>query len=222
MSYERFHRDDPERTEPFRSFSNTFQSAGGGWTEVPGWIADSAAAEAADPSRSVPAEDPVSRGVRQGYDLLGKQIALGQQAAQNMGATFCPPGTRQDFAQMLRAWSTAYVDTMKVWFDLFCPVTLPVDPGQLPFAVSISSARYTRFQVHVQPNLGGVPLHIQPLRAKDATLPPLMDVAFGTDARGHVLRLQVPDNQPPAAYFGEICTQAGLPVGSVAFEILQP
>ncbi|HEX3128515.1 MAG TPA: hypothetical protein VH394_14385 [Thermoanaerobaculia bacterium] len=206
----RFHRDDPGRTEPYRGFPNVFQSTGGSWTAAPDYPSWQAA----------PAQDPVARNVSQSYMAFGQQLAQGMNPAAFFGQM-----PRQAFEQMLRAWSNAYIDTVMLWFDLFSPVKLPVQPpapapvGVLPFAVDVRSTRRTRHLVQLQPNLGGIPLQVMPFWAKDRTMPPLMDVNFITDAKGTALRIQVPDNQPAAVYFGVICTQSGVPVGSMALEI---
>jgi hypothetical protein len=212
MSEPRLRRDDPDRTEPNRSFSGTFQpDAAGG-------------------------EDFVTRGVRMGYRLIEEQMRRGQQVAQDAGTRFgtSRSGDLRDLAERaLRFYSDLYTDAALFWLDAATAMTAPVDPAtpdksssftaptaSLAVPMDIASSRPTRVTLNVQPGVRGASLQVLTMRATDPSKPPLMDVSFQPGGELPVLRIRVPNEQPADVYHGVVCDQqSGAVLGTLSVEI---
>ena len=211
MSEPRLRRDDPDRTEPNRSFSGTFQpDAAGG-------------------------EDFVTRGVRMGYRLVEEQMRRGQQVAQEAGSRFGPArGDMRELAERaLRFYGDQYTDAALFWLDAATALTMPVDTAEpdktaarpvpapsLAVPLDIASARPTRVTLNLQPGAPLASLQVLTMRAGDASKPPLMDVSFQAGGALPVLRIRVPNEQPADVYHGVVCDpQSGAMLGTLSVEI---
>ena len=215
MSEPRLRRDDPDRTEPDRSFSGTFQP------DAPG------------------GDDPVTRGVRMGYRLVEEQMRRGQQLAQDASARFGAGGRggdMRDFAERaLRFYGDLYTDAALFWLDAALTFVAPVDPAQPNPGVSpaapssaavpldVASSRPARVSLNLNPGARPAALQVLTMRTGDGVKPPLMDVSFQPQAGGGlpVLRIRVPDEQPAGVYHGVVCDaqNPGTVLGTLTVEI---
>jgi hypothetical protein len=208
MSEPRLRRDDPDRTEPNRSFSGTFQPDAAG------------------------EEDFVTRGVRMGYRLVEEQMRRGQQVAQEAGTRFgSSRGDMRELAEhALRFYGDLYTDAALFWLDAATSMTAPVDtassksasvpaPG-LAVPLDIASSRPTRVTLNLQTGAGRTALRVLTMRSNDASKPPLMDVSFQAGGELPVLRVRVPNEQPADLYHGVVCdAQSGAVLGTLSVEI---
>lgn len=216
MSEPRLRRDDPERTEPNRSFSGTFQpDAQGG-------------------------EDPVTSGIRMGYRLVEEQMRRGQQIAQDASARFGVGrgGDMRDLAERaLRFYGDLYTDAALFWLDAAMTLVNPVDlskpqqPTDSAFApssstavpVDIASSRPARVALSLNPGARPASLQVMTMRTSDATKPALMDVSFQPQPGGAlpVLRIRVPNEQPSGVYHGVVYDEQnpGTALGNLTVEI---
>lgn len=216
MSEPRLRRDDPDRTEPNRSFSGTFQP------DAPG------------------GEDPVTRGVRLGYRLVEEQMRRGQQIAQDANARFGVGrgGDMRDLAERaLRFYGDLYTDAALFWLDAALTLVNPVDlskpqkPTDSAFAASssaavpvdIASSRPARVALNLNPGARPASLQVMTMRTSDATKPALMDVSFQAQPGGAlpVLRIRVPNEQPVGVYHGVVydAQNPGTALGNLTVEI---
>ena len=231
MSEPRFKRDDPQRTEPNRDFTNAFQdadpwegtaapdadpwggtSAGTAGMEPPDWLG---AQTSGDPAYS---PDFATQAVRKGYDLLRDQMDRGQQYAEQMRGGFgAMPDLRSIFEQTL----SFYSDAVLRWFDPILPPRPPQGgsaASDLP--VQVISARRNRSSLRLLPGVRA-PFDTWALHARDRAKPPLQDVRFvKSPAGGVALLVRVPDSQPADLYMGVITRRpAGQPAGVVSVQI---
>jgi hypothetical protein len=235
MSQQRYRRQDPERTGPIRNFETAFRgsgSGGGPWDppdDLDGEEAYAAGGGAAGTAGTGP-EDFVTSGVRMSYDLLQEQMFRGQDFARQITREFgaSVPDLRKLTERVLSFYSRTYMDTVLLWFDLFCPKGIPKQPDKQPVAssvpVTVLSSRPARGAVQLnRPGTNLASLQACQLWTRDLTKPPLMDVAFVTGSSGQVfLRVQVPDIQPPDLYLGVACDRkTGEPLGTIEVEIQQ-
>lgn len=211
MSEPRMRRDDPERTEPNRSFSGTFQP------DAPG------------------GDDPITRGVRMGYRLVEEQIRRGQQIAQDAGARFgdSRSGDVRDLAERaLRFYGDLYTDAALFWLDAALTLVAPVDPSPTqPVAPSsgsavpldVASSRPVRVTLSLNPGAQPANLQVLAMRTSDGVKPPLMDVSFQSQPGGGlpVLRIRVPGEQPAGVYHGVVCDaqNPGTVLGTLTVDI---
>jgi hypothetical protein len=149
MSEDRFHRDDPQRTDPIRNFSTTLRGDGGsgaapGPTAPPSWLGqDPAAAGSPGSTAGSPGSpaggtgaprgsDFVLHGIRVGNAVLQDQMQRGQSFAEQLAAGLAPPTAdlRQVLERMLKSYSGMFVDSTLLWMDLLTPMRVPtVNPA---------------------------------------------------------------------------------------------
>ncbi|HEX7183719.1 MAG TPA: hypothetical protein VF756_17940 [Thermoanaerobaculia bacterium] len=217
MSEPRLRREDPDRTEPNRSFSTTL-----------------------GPDATAAGEDFVTRGVRMGYRLVEEQMRRGQQAAQQASTRFSSSrGDMRDLTERaLRFYCDLCTDAALYWFDTAAAMTIPSVPADQPegeaaaaavspaasssasIPLDIASSRPTRVTLNLQPGSEGLPLEVLPVRSRDVSKPPLMDVSFQTGGTLPVLRIRVPSDQPADLYHGVVCDQqSGAVLGTLSVEI---
>lgn len=200
MSEPRLRRDDPDRTEPDRSFSGTFQP------DAPG------------------GDDPVTRGVRMGYRLVEEQMRRGQQLAQDASTRFGAGGRGGDMRDLaeraLRFYGDLYTDAALFWLDAALTLVAPVDPSPPPspnvspgpasslaMPLDVASSRPVRVTLSLNPGARPAALQVLTMRTGDGVKPPLMDVSFQAQpgAALPVLRIRVPNEQPSGVYHGVVC-----------------
>jgi hypothetical protein len=241
MSYGRLRRDDPERTGPIRNFSTTFRrsTSWGDWGtegEEPGWAVsgeDFGTGEEATYGDAwagdVPPDDAAASGVRLGYRMLDEQMRRGAQIAQQMTGLLTPQcDLREVTERIFRFYADLSAETATFWLDLVTSCVLPKLPpdGRPPVRsdsavkVEIFSSRPAKATVQLPPNAAALPLQACQLWSRDPTKPPLMDVAFVRVAGQPVLRVRIPDNQPPDLYLGVICDRrTGEALGTVSIDL---
>jgi hypothetical protein len=219
MSQERFQRDDPERTEPVRSFPNAFRDADP-WsgttagTEPPDWLGSESAAPAADDDSA----DFVTQGVRKGYDLLREQMDRGQQYAEQMrGSVGSVPDLRSIIQQTLQFYS----DGVLLWLDPFLRLQPKQPGGGSAPSVQVVSSRETRASIKLFPGATG-PFDAYPLWSRDRAKPPLGDAKFvKATGGGATLQVRVPNAHPADLYMGVITSRrSGQPAGVVTIQVL--
>lgn len=245
---QRLHREDPQRTEPLRQWSTLYRHPDS-WGERDAAGAAEAAPQA---ERGDGWNDVVAEGVAVGYRVVEEQIRQGQRVAEQLGdASYGPAAMGGDVREATERMVRYSADLVALWLDFVNSTfgngdllrTLsagwppggaapaPAAPAPAPPAaappgvpVEVASRRPLRVNVDLQAGAAGRPLAAHPLRALEADKPPLAEVAFERDADGGplVLRIRVPDAQPPGLYTGVIVDQrSGEPLGTLTARLAE-
>ncbi len=120
-------------------------------------------------------------------------------------------------------------------FDIGRAAPTPADPAavrteayvpELPWGTSIEMASKRRVEVtlDLKPEAGGALLRAHDLRARDPEIPRIRGISVTASApdRRVLLRIDVPDDQPPGTYTGVIVEDASnLPRGTLAVRIFE-
>jgi hypothetical protein len=216
---DRIRRPPLDRTEPIRAWSGMF---GGG-----------------------PLNDVVSRSVELGYRVVDEYIRQGQKAAGRFGSRALGadtlPSDVQDFGVRMMQYTS---DVFGLWFEMMnammAPLGAPTRPpparqngnGHRPVErapdvaartrvrVEVVSTRPAEVAVDLRPDAAGRSLVVHGLRAADATLPRLDDVAIAADGDGVALRIRVPPDLPAGTYNGLVIDdETSAPVGTVSLRV---
>lgn len=222
----RIRRPPADRTEPIRNWS----------TMIGG-----------PPVDGVPAgmAEVVQRSVDLGYRVIDEYVRQGQRAAERMsgrGGPTSPVGEVQDAAAHMTRLAS---DGLRIWLELFGLAMAgaggqmaPAGPVSAPAAaaapangataapttrvrLAIATRRPVEVAVDLRPEAASAELIAHALRAADADAPPLAGAAFVRDDGGAlVLRLAVPDDQPPGIYNGLVIDAgSNRPVGTLSVRI---
>jgi hypothetical protein len=232
---QRLHRPEPERTEPLRHWSNLYR-ASESWQ--PDGTSDAPHDNAPGPDAW---NDVVADGVAVGYRVIEEQIRQGQRVAEQIGAASYGPaamsGDMREAGERLVRFSA---DLVALWMD-FVNTTLAngdlmrgmtaawapsgtaaAPPSAAPpagvVAVEVQSSRPLRVRVELKPGGERRALATHGLQALEPDKPALVDVAFVADRDSDrpVLRLRVPDGQPPGVYSGVVLdARSGEPLGTL-------
>jgi hypothetical protein len=231
----RLHRPEPERTEPLRHWSNLYR-ASESWQ--PNGTSDASHDAAPEPEAW---SDVVADGVAVGYRVIEEQIRQGQRVAEQIGAaSYGPAAMSGDVREAGERLVRFSADLVALWMDFVnaslangdllrgvsaafaAPGAAAAAPTTAPaagaVAVEVQSARPLRVSVELKPGSEGRGLATHGLRALEPDKPALVDVAFVADGdrAQPVLRLRVPDGQPPGVYSGVVLdAQSGEPLGTL-------
>lgn len=241
---ERFRREDPERTEPHRHWSNLYRSSESfDARDAPG------AAESSDGAKQAESwSDVVSEGVRLGYRVIEEQMKQGQRVAEQIsdpgyGPAAMSGDVREATERMIRYGG----DLVALWIEFVnstmangdfirslgaswqaaargVAVPFPADQGMAPTSISVDvcSIRPVRVTLDLKPNAAGRALATHGLRAPEVEKPALTDVTFeaGPDGVLPRLRLRVPEGQPPGLYTGVVVDKrSGELLGTMTAEL---
>jgi hypothetical protein len=232
---ERLRREDPARTGPYRSWSTLFGPPAPG---EPGRGPSTGEGPAPGPGGEW--SDVVSRGVELGYRVLEEQVRQGQRVAEQMATqSYGPSAMARETQEIGERLLRSSADALALWFELLTSVfgrgdvfrSLAPDARRaagttgLPasrVSVEVASVRPARVTVDLQPGAAGRRLVVHGLRAMDAAIPPLTDVAFDADPSGEIVgvRVRVPDDLPPGVYAGVVLDrETGEPRGTLSVRI---
>jgi hypothetical protein len=183
-------------------------------------------------------------GIETAYRVIDQHLQEGRRAAQaRMGrdgataqrgfaaAATAPrgAGAAQDTIQELVVQGIRlYSILAPLWsgiLDSIARSTVAGDGGHAsgaPVTVEIASTRMTRLTVDLASNTGPGTLAINGLHSLEAGKPPVTDISFAHEANSNraVVRLRVPDGQPPGTYNGVIVDKdSGEPRGTITLRI---
>jgi hypothetical protein len=231
---ERMRRDDPERTGPVRSWSKLYHASD------PREAADGAAS--ADGAE----RDVVAQGVGLGYRVIEEQIRQGQRVAEQISAaSYSPSAIGGDMREASERMVRYSADLLALWFDFVnstmangelmrnfsaslqgarppAEATGPAAAASTSVAVELCSIRPVRVTLDLKAHAAGRSLATHGLRAADIDKPPLTEVGFerAADAAPLVLRLRVPETQPPGLYTGVVIDkQSGELLGTLTAQV---
>lgn len=221
---ERLRREDPERTEPFRDWSNLYRPADSWPFRDP--------PEAPEAKEDESWSDVATEGVRLGYQVIEEQIRQGQRVAEQLSdASYGPAAMGGDVRETAERVIRYSADLVALWFDFLnstmangdvlrafaaswqapasgSPATPPAGAGAntTPVSIEICSSRPVRVTLDLKTSAAGRPLATHGLRALEAEKPALTEVTFepGPDGGLPSLRLRVPEGQPPGLYSGVV------------------
>jgi len=191
--------------------------------------------------------DVVAQGVGLGYRVIEEQIRQGQRVAEQISAaSYSPSAIGGDMREASERMVRYSADLLALWFD-FVNSTMangelmrnlsaslqgarpPADatrPAAAPtsVAVELCSIRPVRVTLDLKAHAAGRPLATHGLRAAEIDKPPLTDVGFerAADAAPLVLRLRVPETQPPGLYTGVVIDkQSGELLGTLTAQVTE-
>lgn len=243
---QRLRREEPARNGPVRNWSTLYREANSRESHDPS--ASQNATDEAKSDRSW--NDVVSHGVKLGYHVVEEHIRQGQRVAQQINnRSYTPETMGNDVQELLERMVRYYTDLGSLWGDLANSLVANPDllgnlfrRGQsqaaqpvngasangasttVPLSVSIEviSARPTQVTLDLQPQSEGLPLATSGLHAGDPQKPPLTDITLepGLDMGRLLLRIRVPEGQPPDVYTGVVVDKGtNLPRGTLSIRI---
>jgi hypothetical protein len=239
---QRLRREDPLRTGPIRNWSTLYRRPDSWDFREP----SATPMSAEEATRRGSWNDAVAQGVELGYRVVEEQIRHGQRVAEQINKQSYDPGAiGNDIREVAERMLRYYADLSALWFELLGSLIgntgLPrgsLGPGRPtpepfpmggsasgPPAVSIEvvSSRPTRTTLDLRPPVDGSRLSAQDLRASGSGKPPLTDVAFEPVSDGGlVLRIRVPETQPPGIYTGAVIDRdTGQPRGTLSVSLAE-
>lgn len=225
---ERFRRQDPDRTEPHRHWSNLYRSPDSSDPRDPAGMPESGGGARQAESWS----DVVSEGVRLGYRVIEEQMKQGQRVAEQVSdSAYGPTAMSGDLREATERMFRYAGDLAALWIEFVNSAVangdvlrslstswqaaasgaggpFPTGQGAVPTSLSVEvcSSRPVRVTLDLKPNMAGRSLATHGLRAPEVEKPPLTDVAFEPGPNGGLprLRLRVPEGQPPGLYTGVV------------------
>lgn len=223
---ERLRKPEPKRTEPIRDF--------------PGYLRDSRAFgevgpegnRQADTGLIEAADDVLTRGVQLGYRIIDEHILQGHHAARQLRAGdtgSVEPG--KNVETLVGRALDLTKDLGALWLDAVELLVKSSGRGNgaaepetsgvgLQVGVEICSSRRVQVNLHLPPRRSHPVPRVHALHAADPSCPPLTGVSFRAAAEGPVLRVEVPDQQPPGLYSGVVVDRdTNEPLGTVSLRI---
>jgi hypothetical protein len=238
----RIKRPHLPRSEPERSFSGLF-SDGQAKRRAAGKPAAGAPRDGAAPDDD--RSPGISEGVTTGYEVIEDYIRQGQEFARELwrSAPTAAAGARRNVAErMVRSAS----DLASLFSELLQTVTLPAnrpspgsaaipdfglpnggsngarhaEPAAPPIWIDLQSRRPVEISVDLRPSPGKRSFVAHDLRATSPSLPRVAGPRIETQADRLVVRVRVPDRQPPGVYSGLIIDEkTNLPCGSLTLQV---
>lgn len=236
---DRFHKPDPKRGQPKRNVSEAFRD------EDP-WSVRPQAGKVRDAD---PGDDSVSDGVDEAYRVADDQMREGQWRARSRaqrgfdwrgyGSPFGTGFTGRPSDGMLEQITRVYLDMMGVVGSLVNGLVRPPysrapfdnrrepeygpPPARMRSAsvrVEVSSNQSNHVALDLRPIEDGVELSVAPLRAQNNGKPELRDVQFETENGRCLLRIKIPNTQPPGLYSAAVIeARSGEHYGTVAIQV---
>jgi hypothetical protein len=231
---ERRRRQPPLRTEPIRS---VFPAGGDAPTRPIAGVEPVREASAAGDSA-------IGAAVRAAYDVVDQNVLEGRRAAERLRAAAAPTGApapdprsiTNRLMHMTRDMGAAWVELAvavlkepEVRAVLDRMASRPAAPASAPASTGCVVQRISSRRP-IEVTLSPLPARSTPaapgiagLHALDVALPPISQVRFSLGPGGGlVLRIDVPDDQPPGAYSGTIVDVASLqPIGTLAVRVVE-
>ncbi|MBI3798024.1 MAG: hypothetical protein HY268_13790 [Deltaproteobacteria bacterium] len=244
--HQRLRREEPARNGPVRNWSTLYRDAKSGEAHD-----SSASPQATDEAQSDHSlNDVVSHGVKLGYQVVEEHIRQGQRVAEQINnRSYNPENIGKDVRELVERMVHYYTDLGSLWGDL--ANSLLADPdllrnlfrGQaqaeqpatraaataasptatLAVSIEVISPRPTQVTLDLQPRSEGLPLTTYGLHAGDAQKPSLTDITFesGLDTGRLLLRIRVPEGQPPDVYTGVVVDKGtNLPRGTLSVRLV--
>jgi hypothetical protein len=237
MTDERITRPELDRDHPFRRVGEMWSSVGGG--QGPDDPLRGRAGGGSHGEREGSRSEFVADGVRSAYRVIDEYLNQGQRVARQIGSlSYGPMKLGASNPEVQGRWVQLTSELIANWFDLLGLVTetlapsfegeeaspehraTPVAPStQVHVSVEIASKRPALIEVGFQPGRDTVNVASHGLQnlGGGETIP----VEF--NARDHgtlIVRLSVPDDQPPGLYTGVLVVpETGAPVGTVSLTL---
>ncbi len=250
---DRFHRDDPKRSHPRRNMSEALRNDDPWRTRPPpngshqtgedDFPDPDSVGEGVDDAYRV-ADDQMREGQwrarwhsQRGYDWRGYEPPFGPGYAGRQG-----PGRQAD--GLLEQVTRVYLDMMSLVGSMMNGLTRPQYPRS-PYdgrrepeyprphdpprghsagvRVEVTSNQTNQVVLDLKPLRPRLSLSVPPLRALNNGKPDLHDIQFETQNDRYVLRVRIPDKQPPGPYSGVIVeAHTREPCGTLAIQVGRP
>jgi hypothetical protein len=243
---QRLRREDPVRDHPLRYWSHLYRRPGS-W-RTPEFSTPASSGNGAQ--REDVHDDTVSHGVKLGYRVVEEHIRQGRRVAQQINARpSTSGGGENDIGELFGRMVRYCTDLGSLWSDLLnalaanpeflnnllrmvSPQPSPAANGKptsaepiresIAVSVEMIANRPSQVTVDLRPQSQGCMLATAGLYAINPAAPPLLDIHFEPPAISGqvVLRIRIPDGQPPDVYTGVIVDKiTNLPQGTLSVRV---
>jgi hypothetical protein len=215
---ERLKRRDPKRSKPHRAASA--DAAEGSWADA----ADTGGNGGTGTRRPTAAiEKVIAEGVGLAYKVAEEQIRAGQRAAEQMrdGSYTSGDWQRDVTTQIDRLISVSRELGVVIMDVLATAFRASATPAAAPkFVLRVRSRRDAEVDYKPLPTPEGFEPVVLPLYALDSRSPPITKVVIEAREGRAVLRVDIPDDQPPGSYAGVVVDAAtGVPGGTICVRL---
>jgi hypothetical protein len=180
--------------------------------------------------------DVIADGVKRAYEVIDSYVNEGRRAAEKLIASANSTSGRSPTGNLestLEKMVRRQTDLLPLWLELFGALTIMERPQGLPassigttlngnnsLAIDISSLRPVQIHVNLTKQISADALEVLDANPVGGGAPPISGTVLISKSGVDVLRIKVPDDQPPGIYIAVIAERGvGNPCGSVTIKV---